>query len=353
MDLSLIRDIPISAAVVIALVLALRLTDRVMERQAGVTQFTRQLTMVVLSGMVAFIALIGLPDTVVSNSDVIRLAGVTAGVLVTLSSTTLLANAMAGLMMRNVKSFKMGDFIEVDQHIGRVSQRGLFHVEIQTVQSDLVTLPNQFLITRPLKVIRSSGTFITADVSLGYDAAHQVVEPLLIEAAERTGLVKSFVQVLSLGDYTVTYRVSGFLEDSRTLFTAESSLRRRVLDSLHDASVEIASPMLVGHRGLSEQRPVIPRLGAEVLEHTSEAESAAPADIVFAKAEEAAADHRASTELDQKQTTARALEQELKKAEGEERPALEERLAALTTEIELLETELEAHEIDDEAEDRV
>lgn len=241
MDLSLIRDIPVSAGVVIALVLALRLTDRVMQRQTRVTQFTRQLTMILLSGMAALIALTALPDSIISDADVVRLVGVTAGVLVTLSSATLVANALAGLMLRNVKSFKLGDFIEVDGNIGRVSQRGLFHVEIQTVQSDLITLPNQFLITRPIRVIRSSGTFIIVDVSLGYDVAHQVVGPLLIEAAERAELEQPFVQVITLGDYTVTYRVSGFLEDATTLFSARSSLRRRVLNTLHDAGIEIAS----------------------------------------------------------------------------------------------------------------
>jgi len=344
---ALLRDVPVSVGVVLVLVLALRLTDRIMERRGGVTQFTRQLTMVLITAMAAFVALVALPNTIVSDGDIVRLAGVMAGVLVTLASTTLVANAFAGLMMRNVRSFDLGDFIEIDGHIGRVSQRGLFHTEIQTALSDLVTLPNQFLITRPLRVIRSSGTVVTADVSLGYDASQRAVEPLLIQAAERTDLVKPFVQVITLGDYTVTYRISGFLEDVKTLFTAQSSLRRRVLDTLHEAGIEIASPLLLGHRALPVAEPLIPHapVGREYRVHE---ESAAPSDIIFAKADEAVADARAASELDQRKSEAHDLEQEIKKAEGDERTKLEARMVTLTDLIAVIEAEIEAHDVDDE-----
>jgi small-conductance mechanosensitive channel/uncharacterized small protein (DUF1192 family) len=348
MDFSaLLRDVPVSVGVVLVLVLGLRLTDRIMERQTGVTQFTRQLTIALLAALSAFVALVALPNSIVSDSDVVRLAGVMAGVLVTLASTTLVANAFAGLMMRNVRSFELGDFIEIEEHIGRVSQRGLFHIEIQTALSDLVTLPNQFLVTRPLRVIRSSGTVITADVSLGYDAAHQIVEPLLIRAAERAHLAKPFVQVITLGDYTVTYRISGLLEDVKTLFTAQSSLRRRVLDALHEGGIEIASPLLLGHRALPQGDPLIPHPDAADTQDEEE-ESSAPADIIFSKAEEAVADARAATELDQMKGEARTLEGELKKAERHEREELQERLSALNVEIARLEAEIEAHDVDDE-----
>jgi small conductance mechanosensitive channel len=351
---ALLRDVPVSAGVIIVLVLTLRLADRIMERRVGVTQFTRHLTMASLAGMFAFTALIALPDSIVSDSEAVRLVGVMGGVLITLSSTTLLANAMAGFMMRNVKSFNLGDFIEVEDYIGRVSQRGLYHIEIQTAQSDLVTLPNQFLITRPLRVVRASGTFIKAEVSLGYDTPHQRVEPLLIDAAERAGLERAFVQIVTLGDYTVTYRVVAFLDDVKTLFTARSTLLRRVLDALHEADVEIASPMLMGHRTLPTDRPLVPEwdaglaADAGLVEADHEPESPAPSEIIFDKADEAVVYDRLSKELEQRKVSARDLEARIKKAEPDEKDALEEQLASLTRETTLLEAELEAHRIDDE-----
>ena len=57
MDLSTLwRDIPFSLGVVAVLVLGL--IDRVMERQAGVPKFTRQLTMILLTATAAVAALL-------------------------------------------------------------------------------------------------------------------------------------------------------------------------------------------------------------------------------------------------------------------------------------------------------
>ena len=352
MDTStLLQDVPFSVGVIIVLILALGLADRIMERQAGVTKFTRQLTLISLTAMAALTGLLALPDSIADNQSVVQIVGIAATVVVTLSSTTLVSNAMAGLMLRSVRSFRAGDFIKVDDHLGRVSERGLFHVEIQTIQRDLVTLPNQFLITRPMTVVRHSGTVITTDVSLAYDVAHQVVEPLLMEAAERTGLEEPFVQVITLGDYTVTYRVAGFLSDVKSLFTAQSSLRRRVLDTLHDGGVEIASPLLVGHRPLPELDSLVPKIDQAVLEHRQEDESVAPADLIFDKAEEAELDRRTKEELEALRDDLKELEQEAKKATDLEKAKLAENIDALRSQIEVVEAEIEAREEDAEMEE--
>ena len=352
MDAStLLRDLPFSVGVVIALVLVLGLADRIMDRQAGVTKFTRQLTLILLTVLAGLTALLVLPAWIVSPQTVIQLVGIAATVVVTLGSTTLVSNAMAGLMLRSVRSFRPGDFIKVDDHLGRVSERGLFHAEIQTIHRDLITLTNQFLITRPLRVVRHSGTVITADVSLAYDVAHQLVEPLLMEAAERAGLEESFVQVITLGDYTVTYRIAGFLSDVKSLFTAQSTLRRRVLDTLHDAGVEIASPMLMGHRALSETEALVPKVDKAVLAHREEEESAAPSDLIFDKAEEAELDDRAQQELETLRDEVKALKQEIKKAADLDKSKLGKEIDALQAEIEVVEAEFEARDDDAEMEE--
>jgi small conductance mechanosensitive channel len=352
MDAStLLRDLPFSVGVVIALVLVLGLADRIMDRQARVTKFTRQLTLILLTVLAGLIALLVLPDSIAPDQTVIQLVGIAATVVVTLGSTTLVSNAMAGLMLRSVRSFRPGDFIKVDDHLGRVSERGLFHVEIQTIHRDLITLPNQFLITRPMRVVRHSGTVITADVSLAYDVAHQLVEPLLMEAAERAGLEESFVQVITLGDYTVAYRIAGFLSDVKSLFTAQSTLRRRVLDTLHNAGVEIASPMLMGHRALSETEALVPKIDKAVLAHREEEESAAPSDLIFDKAEEAELDDRAQQELETLRDEVKALKQEAKKAAELDKSKLGTEIDALQAEIEVVEAEFEARDDDAEMEE--
>ncbi len=102
-----------------------------------------------------------------------------------LYSTTLASNAMAGLMLRIVRSFKPGDYIRVGDFLGRVTERGLFHTEIQNERSDLVTLPNLYVTSNAVTVIRPSGTFVSATLSLGYDIHHDEIEKTL-EARRRS-----------------------------------------------------------------------------------------------------------------------------------------------------------------------
>ncbi len=123
-------------------------------------------------------------------------------------------------MLRLLNSFRPGDVVRVREHFGRVTESGLFHTEIQTEDRDLTTLPNLHLVCNPVPVVHSEGTMISMSVSLGCDVDHRPVENLLREAAKTNGLKDSCVHVMELGDYSVTYRASGFLEEVKQLLTA-------------------------------------------------------------------------------------------------------------------------------------
>ena len=60
----------------------------------------------------------------------------------------------------------------------------MLRTEIQTERRNLTTFPNLYLVTNPVRVMRSSGTVISVEVSLGYDVSRHLVEKLLLEAAE-------------------------------------------------------------------------------------------------------------------------------------------------------------------------
>jgi len=209
-------------------------------------------------------------------------------VIIALSSTSFASNAMAGLMLRSVGSFRSGDFIEVEGNFGRVSARGLFHTEIQTENRDLTTLPNLYLVSNPVKVVRSSGTIVSANVSLGYDTSQSRVEGLLKEAARRIGLGEPFVQIVDLGDFTVNYRVAGFLEDVKGLVTARSNLRVEVLNTLHNADIEVMSPSVMMQRPIPAGERIMPRREISSRINVDGGQSL-PEEIIFDIAEEAEA----------------------------------------------------------------
>jgi small-conductance mechanosensitive channel len=238
-----------------------------------------------LAGLVAIILMLPIGDT--RQGQLLSLLGILLSAAIALSSTTLVGNAMAGMMIRALRNFRPGDFIRVGDYFGRVSDRGLFHVEIQTEDRDLTTLPNLYLVTNPVKVTRASGTMVTAEVSLGYDVGHGRVRELLERAARAAKLQDPFAHVIALNDFSVTYRISGLLEDVKQLLSVRSLLREKMLDELHRDGIEIVSPTFMNTRALPENKTFIPRSSEPSMERGDTAPRPVPEDLIFDKAEEA------------------------------------------------------------------
>jgi len=283
---SLLEFLP-SLGTIVLVVLTLVVVQRLFRRgEAKVSghQFRNQTIMILLTaaGLLIVILVIPMGDTM--RGQVLSLIGILLSAAIALSSTTVLGNAMAGLMMRGVRNFRMGDFIRAGELFGRVSERGLFHTEIQTEDRELTTIPNLYLVTHPVTTIRTSGTIVSTAVSLGYDVSRTRIEELLLEAAKKAELSEPFVHVLELGDFSVTYRVAGMLTQVKRLISTRSALRKCVMDSLHDGGVEIVSPNFMNTRALSADTLVIPKPSLRAAEIHSES---SPEDVVFDKAEEA------------------------------------------------------------------
>lgn len=274
------------------------------------TRIYRQLTVVALLLFANVLLVVALPLDSRLQGQLLSLFGVALTAIIALSSTTLVTNAMAGVMLRAVGSFHPGDFISVEDRFGRVTVQGLLHTELQTEDRDLLTLPNAFLIARPVKVVSATGTLISTDVSLGYDAPRQTVRDLLLEGARAAGLKDPFVQIKGLLDHAVAYRVSGFLEDVSSLVSKRTELSARVLDSLHGGGIEIVSPTFMNQRRI-ESTPVQPPViaGAEPVG------GAAPEQLMFDKAEMAGRLNQLQQQRDEVLAEIKQLEQD-KAAEG-------------------------------------
>lgn len=224
-----------------------------------------------LIGLLFFVVL--LPEKQVPTALRAQLIGLGGVLIIALSSTTFLGNALAGFLLRVVSNFETGDWVKVEDQFGRITERGLFHTEIATEDRDLTTLPNLYLVSKPVTVVRASGTIITADVSLGYDVGHERVKKVLIEAARSVslgdppeGLEDCFAHVRELGDFAVTYRVGGRLCDvKKKLLTARDALRVAMLDKLHAAEIEIVSPTVMSTRALPPDTLIRPDSVAEKL----------------------------------------------------------------------------------------
>ncbi|WP_428389494.1 mechanosensitive ion channel domain-containing protein [Mucisphaera sp.] len=301
----------------------------------------RQITMVVLTLLAIIIMVLALPGTdaggpVSENTrgNLLGLIGLSVTALITLSSTTLAANAMAGIMLRATAPFVGGDWVRVGEHFGRVTERGLFHTEVQTEDKDLLSLPNLLLATNPVRILHESGTIVSAEVSLGYDCSHSRVEPLLIQAATETGLKQPFVWILELKDHAVVYRIAGLLEDVTGLISVRSRLRRNLLDTLHEAGVEIASPSIMIQRRSELTDSAIPEV--EIRSLASKQEAPVAEEHVFDKADEAARRTELETEQEEIKERVKFLKSSANPTDAEteaELAEIEERLATIKAEL--------------------
>lgn len=236
----------------------LALLNRYLSKYWEKRKFLFQFLMLSLSIVTIVIIIIVLPLSDALRGQLLSLFGILLSAAIAFASTTFIGNILAGVMLRVIKNIKLGDYITVDNITGRATEMNLLHVEVQTEQSDLVTIPNIHMVTFPVKVVRSSGTIVSIDLSLGYDVPRQQISKQLCLASEDAGLKEGFVQIRNLGDFSVTYRIAGHLQDTSNLLSVKANLYNAVLDRLHADNIEIVSPSFMNTRAIKEQL-IIPK----------------------------------------------------------------------------------------------
>jgi small-conductance mechanosensitive channel len=197
------------------------------------------------------------------KNQILSVLGILFSAIIAISSTTLVGNAMAGIMLRMMHEFRGGDFIEVQDLIGRVTDFGLFHTEIQQVNRDVVSIPNLFLIQKAVKVTRRDGTFINLALSLGYSLGYEQVEEALKEAALSCNLSDPFVFIEEFLDHAIRYRLYGLLEEPTERLSKTSELHKSVLHTLNAKGMEIASPILMDRREFEKGLQYLPEISKQ------------------------------------------------------------------------------------------
>jgi len=250
------------------------------EQKKEKSTITRQVIYLIILLLGALALTISLPIEQTLKGQIIGLIGIVLSAAFAFSSTTLIGNALAGIMNANIKNFHLGDFIRIENNFGRVTKKNLFRTEIQTEDRNLTSLPNLYIANNPLKIIRESGTIISTTISLGYDLDRSKIETFLLEAAKDSGLTEPFVFITNLGDFSVTYKINGLLTDITKYFTATSKLNALVMDHLHKGGIEVVSPNFMNQRQVND----IQFIPESTIESKPVRDEKLPEELVFDKA---------------------------------------------------------------------
>ena len=244
----------------VALILLVRLFFKNTLESTKKWPYQRQLITAGIALLGLFLAIGFLPLDHQVKNQILSVLGILFSAIIALSSTTLVGNAMAGIMLRMMHEFRGGDFIEVDDMIGRVTDFGIFHTEIQQVNRDVISLPNLLLVQRAVKVTRRDGSFISLAVSLAYSEDSIEAEEALKEAALSCELTDPFVFIEEFLDHAIRYRLYGLLEETTERLSKTSELHKAVLQTLHKKGIEIASPNLMDRREFAKDDQYIPKV---------------------------------------------------------------------------------------------
>jgi small conductance mechanosensitive channel len=306
--------------------IVLLVSNEIVRRRGVQTSITFQFIrlLVALSILVAVILLLPISDQ--TQGQMLSLLGVLLTAVIALSSTTFVSNMMAGLMLQASNTIRPGDFVRVNDQFGRVTRRSLLQTKIQTEWRDIATLPNILLINNPVTVLHRDGTIISAEISLGYDTPYTQAEELLKQAAEEAGLEETFVLAQELLDHAVSYRVAGFLTETKNLLTARSNLRKKVLEVLHGQGVEVASPSIMMTRPVDPKQKIMPATPVRHQVNRAEKPSVIPEDRIFDKAEEAANLEELKTQLESIQVELKTLREEARNSAEDKLPRVNARI---------------------------
>lgn len=178
---------------------------------------------------------------------------VLAGVLVTFGSAGLVGQAMSGLLLMYARGFKAGDFIRVGAVEGTVVELGLLSTRIRTVANEFILVPNSTMVSGSITDYSAAGRegqslFVTASVTIGYDAPWKRIHELLLAAgAKLPGAVRSpepYVLQRALNDFYVSYEVFVPIDAAQAtrLPQIRSQLNALIQDTFWAAGQEITSP---------------------------------------------------------------------------------------------------------------
>jgi small conductance mechanosensitive channel len=196
-----------------------------------------------------FILLLVLSQLGIDLSALIAGLGI-AGLALGFAAKDSLENFISGITILLDRPFRVGDWVTVGEHYGRVTNITLRSTRLRTLNQETVIFPSRDLVTQPV-VNHSDGTPLRVDVPFGIaykediDEARETVMALLDPLDER--LVEGGghrVVTTKLNDSSVDLELHVFVKDPGNAVPVRFHFVERVRKALAAADIEIPFPHL-------------------------------------------------------------------------------------------------------------
>ena len=214
--------------------------------------------------VVAFALVVAYPYIPGSESEAFKGLSIFAGVLLSIGSSSFIANYVAGYSLIYRRLFAIGDRVRIGDVIGEVMETRVQVTRLRTPKNEEVILPNsmilQSVVTNYSTHARERGLILHTTVGIGYEVPWRQVEGMLLTAAERTdGVLKDpppFVRQRSLGDFAVNYEINAYVGSADDMIGRYDELHANILDVFNEYGVQIMTP---AYEGDTPEPKVVPR----------------------------------------------------------------------------------------------
>jgi len=205
-------------------------------------------------GVLAFAVVMAYPFIPGSQSEAFKGMTILLGVLLSIGSSSIISNIVAGYSMTYRRAFAIGDRIRVGDTVGDVTERRLLVTHVLTPKNEEVVIPNSVILSSEIvnysTMSKAEGVIVGSTVGIGYDTPWRQIESMLLLAASRAGGQKPgsqpFVRQKSLNTFDVTYEINVFCDDAQQMPALLTRLNGQILDVFNEYGVQIMTPAYEG-----------------------------------------------------------------------------------------------------------
>lgn len=185
------------------------------------------------------------------------------GLAVALAARTVLSNVLAGVTLTADRHFRVGDRIEVGDHIGDVLEINLHKTVIRTRDNEIVLIPNDVLGKEVIinHMLPEQVTRIEMTIGVAYDSDVDQATAILHEILRSSDRIHSDpgpeVNVAALGDNAIVLQILAWIDRPRGKRTVRDAVYRKTLARFAEAGIEIPFPQRTLHVAPSSQRALL------------------------------------------------------------------------------------------------
>ncbi len=194
-----------------------------------------------------------------SDSTVFQGVSVFAGIMLSLGSTSIIGNLVAGLVITYMRPFRIGDRIKMDDCVGNVIEKTALVTRVRTLKNEIITIPNSSVMSsKTLNYSVSAqeyGLILYISVTVGYDVPWEKVHELLLEVASRTDNLlkkqKPFILQNSLDEFNVEYQLNVYTKEADKMSSIYSDLRKNVQEVFKEGGIDLTSPHYIVNKNFT------------------------------------------------------------------------------------------------------